>query len=88
MIRHLLISLVSAILMMAAVICTIFVILQFTPGDPVQAIVGEHSVPPALRAALEERYHLNDPMPLRLYYYFANLLHGDLGSSFGTQVRS
>ena len=68
MIRHLLISLVSAILMMAAVICTIFVILQFTPGDPVQAIVGEHSVPPALRAALEERYHLNDPMPLRLYY--------------------
>jgi peptide/nickel transport system permease protein len=67
------------------VVVVIFCVLQLVPGDPVQAIVGEFPVPPAFRAAIEARYHLSDPLWLRLYHYFATLLHGDLGFSFRLQ---
>jgi peptide/nickel transport system permease protein len=63
----------------------IFCVLQLVPGDPVQAIAGEFPAPPAFRAAIEARYHLNDPLWLRLYHYVATLLRGDLGFSFRLQ---
>ncbi len=75
----------QAIPMVAAVIVLVFVMLQLTPGDPVQAIVGEYPVPPAFRAAIVARYHLDDPLPTRLIQFFLNLLQGDLGFSFQQQ---
>ena len=59
--------------------------LQLTPGDPVQAMVGRYPVPPEFRAAIESHYHLNDPFLARLWQYFVNLAHGDLGFSFQMQ---
>ena len=78
--------LLQAVPLLVAVVLLVFVLLQFTPGDPVQAIVGQYPVPPEFRAAMEQHYHLNDPLPTRLLQYFANLLHGDLGFSFRAQA--
>jgi peptide/nickel transport system permease protein len=59
--------------------------LQFIPGDPVQAMVGDFPVSPDFRAAITAQYHLDDPFPVRVYSYFANLLHGDFGYSYQFQ---
>ncbi len=85
MLRFALIRLLQAIPMVIAVIILVFVMLQFTPGDPVQAIVGQYPVPPDFRAAIVQHYHLDDPFPVRLWQYFVNLAHGDLGYSFQQQ---
>ncbi len=86
MARFVVIRILQAIPMMAAVVLLVFVMLQLTPGDPVQAIVGQFPVPPAFRAAIEQHYHLNDPLWRRLLQYFSNLLHGDLGFSYQSQA--
>jgi ABC-type dipeptide/oligopeptide/nickel transport system permease component len=52
------------------------------PGDPVQLIVGERELTPALRAQIEEENHLNDPVPTQYAYYITGILKGDLGNSF------
>src|ERR1700675_1303436 len=81
MLRHTAGHLAQALLLLIGVVVAIFCLLQLIPGDPVQAMVGDMPVPPALRAALEQRFHLNEPFPERLYGYLANILHGDLGFS-------
>src|SRR5580704_6891187 len=75
----------QAIPLMAVVVLLVFGLLQLIPGDPVQAMVGQYPVPLEFRAAIESHYHLNDPLPVRLLQYFANLLHGDIYFSFQLQ---
>ncbi len=52
------------------------------PGDPIQLIVGEKTLTPALRAQIEEKNHLNEPAYVQYGYYVSNLLQGDLGESY------
>jgi ABC-type dipeptide/oligopeptide/nickel transport system permease component len=52
------------------------------PGDPIQLIVGEKELSPALRAEIEEKNHLNDPLHMQYYYYVSGLVQGDLGDSY------
>ncbi len=85
MARYILVRILQAIPMVACVVVLVFVLLQFTPGDPVQAIVGDYPVPPAFRAAIVLQYHLDDRLPIRLLQFFVNLLHGDLGYSYQQQ---
>lgn len=51
------------------------------PGDPVQLIVGERPLTPALRAEIEAKHHLNEPLHVQYGYYVSGILQGDLGSS-------
>ena len=51
------------------------------PGDPVQLIVGERPLTPALRAEIEAKHHLNEPLHIQYGYYVGGILQGDLGSS-------
>ncbi len=81
MLRHIAGHLAQALLLLVAVVIAIFCLLQLIPGDPVQAMVGDMPVPPALRAALEQRFHLNEPFLDRLLGYLSNVAHGDLGYS-------
>jgi peptide/nickel transport system permease protein len=85
MLRFVLFRLLHAIPLLVAVIFVILVMLQLIPGDPVQAMVGDFPVSPEFRAAITARYHLNDPFPIRVYSYFANLLQGDFGYSYQFQ---
>jgi peptide/nickel transport system permease protein len=81
MVRHVAGHLAQALLLLIGVVIAIFCLLQLIPGDPVQAMVGDMPVPPALRAALEQRFHLNEPFVDRLVGYLSNVVHGDLGFS-------
>lgn len=50
------------------------------PGDPVQALVGPNQAPsPSFERAINERYHLDEPLLVQYWYYLKGLLQGDLG---------
>ncbi len=59
-----------------------FIISHLVPGDPVGVYLGKRANDPILRAAIEERYHLNDPLLDQFYYYVTGVFQGDLGDSF------
>ena len=55
--------------------------LYLAPGSPLAALTGGRTVPPAVMAQLEERYHLNEPFLTRYWLWLTSALHGDLGES-------
>lgn len=59
-----------------------FVISHMVPGDPVGVYLGKRASDPILRAEIEERYHLNEPLLTQFYYYITGVFQGDLGDSF------
>ena len=52
------------------------------PGDPIEALAGDRPVPPAVRAELRQRFHLDDTLLVQYGKYLAGLAHGDFGQSF------
>jgi ABC-type dipeptide/oligopeptide/nickel transport system permease component len=58
----------------------VFFLLRLIPGDPAQAILGEHYTP---KAAAEIRHSLglNQPIWDQYLLFMRHLLHGDLGES-------
>jgi len=60
----------------------IFVLVYAVPGDPIDALAGDRPVPPAVRAELRHRYHLDDPLLVRYGKYLRGLAHGDFGTTF------
>ena len=52
------------------------------PGDPIQLIVGEKPLTPALRAQIEEKNHLDEPLHIQYGYYVSGIVQGDLGDSY------
>ncbi len=74
-----------AVPLVITIIVVMFCLLRAIPGDPVQAMVGDFPVPPAYRAAIEEKYRLNDPFPTQLANYLLNVVQGDLGFSYQNQ---
>lgn len=62
---------------------------RLAPGDPVRLMAGEQNVAPEVIAAWEERYGLDQPIPVQYFYYVRNVFEGDLGTSYhyiGTPV--
>ena len=58
----------------------IFLAVYALPGDPVQSLVGPgQPVPPVLRAAITEKYGLDDPIIVQYLRYMGRLLTGDFG---------
>ncbi|HKY76815.1 MAG TPA: ABC transporter permease [Acidimicrobiia bacterium] len=60
----------------------IFALVYAVPGDPIDALVGDRPLEPAVRAELRERYHLNDPLLVRYGKYVSGLAQGDFGTDF------
>ena len=67
-------------------VATLFVIMLITfsimhaiPGGPYSA--GKR-LPEEIQAALDEKYHLNDPLYVQFFDYVGGILHLDLGPSF------
>ena len=54
----------------------------FLPGDPIQLIVGERTLTPALRAQIEEKNHLDESVPAQYAWYVSGILQGDFGDSY------
>ncbi len=55
------------------------------PGDPIIALFGEKTPPPAVVEQLRERYHLDQPFIVQYFIFLANIFRGDLGVSFSGQ---
>ncbi|WP_446225339.1 ABC transporter permease [Nocardia sp. IBHARD005] len=71
----------SGIAMMWAAVTVAFLAVYIAPGDPVTAIMGESS-DQALRARIEQDWHLDRPLIVQYGLHLGRLLHGDLGYSY------
>ncbi len=60
----------------------IFALVYAVPGDPIDALAGDKSLTPAVRAELRDRYNLDDPLFVRYGKYVGGLVQGDFGENF------
>jgi peptide/nickel transport system permease protein len=62
----------------------IFGLQQLLPGDPAIALAGEERDPNVI-AYLRQKFHLDEPLPIRYLYWAGGVLQGDLGDSVRIQ---
>jgi peptide/nickel transport system permease protein len=64
-----------------------FLLTHAVPGDPITAILSDRQANnPEVRAALERRWGLDQPLPVQYVYYVTNLLQGDWGESISKRT--
>lgn len=80
MVRYILTRLLSLIPVLILVALITFAILNFTPGDPTQAILGQDATDEQ-RAALRAELGLDLPMAQQFINWASGLLTGDFGNS-------
>ena len=66
--------------MLIGMVIVTFGLLLLIPGDPAAVLLGQEASPESI-ANLRDTLGLNDPWYVRLWDYFAMLLHGDMGQS-------
>ena len=79
MVRYFLKRLGMMLVALFMIILLTFVIEHSIPGGP---FTSDRKVTPEVEAALNEKYHLNDPLPKQFLDYLVGILHGDLGPSY------
>lgn len=72
-----------AVIALLGVIVAVFVMTRILPGDPAAVMAGGHATPAVLHA-LRKEMGLDQPLPVQLWTYVVNLLHGDMGTSTAT----
>ncbi len=72
--------LLLAPLMLLTVVTLVFFLLKATPGDVVDAILGNRA-PEAAKAAMREQMGLNKPIYEQYFRYIGKILQGDFGTS-------
>lgn len=63
----------------------VFAIMNLTPGNPAQLILGQSASPEQV-AKLEAELGLNEPFFVRYFSYLGNMFTGDFGSSYQTRL--
>ncbi len=77
----------KALLRLAGLLCLVsvatFVLLSYSPIDPIKAYIGNDllHVPPEQYARIAARWGLDQPLWLRYWHWFSQVLRGDLGYS-------
>lgn len=71
---------IATVITIWAVITVTFFLMHMIPGGPFD-LIGQ-DVPPETLEAMNERYHLNDPVPQQYIRYLVNAVQGDLGPSY------
>ena len=84
MFGHLIARLAATAGVIAGVASLVFLLLHLTPGDPVEAMLGE-SASAADRAELRTALGLDRPLLVQYLHYAAGLSRGDLGTSLQTR---
>jgi peptide/nickel transport system permease protein len=82
--KYLLQRLASIIPTLFFVSVLIFGLQQLLPGDPAIALAGEDRDPNVV-AYLRAKFHLDEPLPVRYWYWLSGVLQGDLGESVRIQ---
>lgn len=78
--------LLSSFILFVAVITVLFFLLELAPGDPIQALVGDVPLTDEVRDQLTQTYGLDKPAWERYFIYLGNVLTGNLGYSYATNV--
>lgn len=76
--------LLLAPLMVFTITTAVFLLLRATPGDPVDAILGNRA-PESAKEAMRSQLGLDKPLVVQYLLYLGNLLRLDLGSSITSQ---
>ena len=84
---YLLVRLLLAPLMLWTIVTVVFLLLRATPGDPVDAILGNRA-PEAAKAAMREQLGLNKALIWQYFDYLGQLLRFDLGNSLTDKGQS
>ena len=63
-----------------------FALIHLIPGDPIEVMMGERGVDPAMHAEAMKRLGLDEPLPLQYLHYVGHALKGDLGMSIITNT--
>lgn len=71
----------TGILTIIIVFALNFVVIKMAPGDPITTLMGKENNSPELRAALEEKYGFDKPLPVQFASYLKTAVKGDLGTS-------
>ena len=83
--RYIAKRIVMSVVTLFVLICLTFAMMHAIPGGP---FTSDRNVTEAVQQALNEKYHLNDPVPVQFVNYMKDLLHGDLGVSYQYQGKS
>ena len=79
--KYLVKRLITGMLTIIIVFSINFIIIRLAPGDPIKTLMGKENDDPALRAALEKKYGLDQPLPTQFVMYLKTAISGDLGKS-------
>ena len=75
-------NILKMVLLLFAVSIIAFVLVNYSPVDPVQQyVIGVGGVSPEQRLQLEEYWGVNDPPVERYMNWLSTLMHGDFGTS-------
>lgn len=72
-----------ALLVIIGIIFITFFLSHVVPSNPATLWAGAHPTAEEI-IRVREQLHLNDPVYVQFYYYFINLLHGNMGTSIRT----
>ena len=75
--------LLSLVIVLVIVTFVTFVLIDFLPGDPAVALIGESATPEQVEN-VRAQLGLDDPLPQRYVNWLGDVLTGDLGRSFRT----
>ena len=74
-----------ALPLLLAVVVLNFLLIAFTPGDPLTLLVGDFPAPPEYLAQMRREYGLDQPAWVQLWNYLMKVAQGDFGYSFSAQ---
>ncbi len=81
MIKYIIQRLLAGILSLFVLITLTFFLMHMIPGGPFSPS-EQRNVPEKILEQIQDKYGLNDPLPVQYVRYLSNLLHGDMGTSF------
>lgn len=70
---------VEAIVVLFVIVTLTFALLRMVPGGPFDQ---EKALPPDIKANIEKKYNLDQPILVQYKNYLVGILHGDLGESY------
>jgi peptide/nickel transport system permease protein len=67
----------------AVAVTLLYIMIHAVPGDPATIILGPRATP-ELKEALRQKMGLDEPLPVQILTFFADLLQGDMGTDVFT----
>lgn len=84
MAKYIIKRLLAGLLSMFILVTLTFFLMHMIPGGPFSPS-EQRNVPEKILEQIQDKYGLNDPVPVQYGRYLNNLLHGDMGTSFKKQ---